>query len=906
MNQSTSQSRDLSPLLTSSLLVPKLHPNLITRPGLIKKLDQALIYPLTLLAAPAGFGKTTLLSQWIEEIKEEHPQIQFAWVSLEAQINARNFWRMIVAALKKLSFNISPSNSALLEKDFPPINLVLRVLLNEISSKSEHYILILDDYHHIEEPSIHSTLTFFINNLPPNLHLVLSSRRQPPLPLAQLRARNQLVELREADLRFSTAEITLFCNTLNNLNLSQSEIVALETRTEGWIAGLKLFALSMEGFDELSKHQDILAFTGSQHFILDYLVEEVLQKLPEEIRTFLLHTSIIYRMNASICNAITGQSDGQEKLEFLERSNLFTIPLDQNRHFYRYHHLFRDVLRHQLQQREPQHIFDLHRRAAAWYLQQGQVEDAFFHECETQEWDKAVELITPRISAHWSRGEVRNIISWLGRLPFEILDAHPTLFLYYTRALLFGGKIQSAEQLLKDAEIMLRMRLSTQVIIEDQQLLGSIHAFQTTIAAVKGEIDTALDLGNQTLSMISTENTDIRAHTINSLGMTYFFQGDMVKAEQFCDEAGDLAQQAGNFYLETVARTYQAQSLEQQGQLKQAGEILENLLDQGGLENEIYQTRIPAAGIACAKFGNLLYEWNELEEAKCYLLEAIELGQQLTFGSALWSAYHTLALVRHAQHDPESALELIEEAEHYRMTFSIPIPAKLMKVEHARTALHLGQLEVVERWARTYKAKWLISSNFIEEVEHITLAHLYLYQNKPEEAITLLERILPVAESCQRNRQVIEIRILIALALQAIGNLGPAVEMLNFAITQAQPEGYVRTFVDHGQPMASLLQHALEGGNSSNYVIQLLANFSKNRQTSEDKIPAIYYPVETLSSRELEVLQLIAQGESNQEIAENLIIAVTTAKKHVSNILRKLDVKNRTQAAAIGRLLGLC
>ena len=422
MNESTSQPKDLSPLLTSSLLVPQLHRDLVSRSVLIKKLDQALSYPLTLLAAPAGFGKTTLLSQWIDEKKDEKTHYRFVWVSLEAEVNTRYFWRIIVEAIKRLPFNISPSTSALLERDFPPINLILRDLLNEIASNPGHFILILDDYHHVDEPSIHSTLTFFIDNLPPNLHLVIASRRLPPLPLAHWRARNQLTELHEADLRFSAAEIDHFCNQLKGLNLSHQEILALETRTEGWIAGLQLFVLSLEGYDETSKHQDVIAFTGSQHFILDYLVEEVLQKQSEEIRTFLLWTSIIYHMNASICNAITGQSDGQEKLEFLERSNMFMIPLDQERHLYRYHHLFRDVLRNQLQQKQPEIVFDLHRRAAAWYLQHGEMEEAFRHECETQEWDKAVELISPSISAHWNRGEVRNIISWLGKLPDEILD----------------------------------------------------------------------------------------------------------------------------------------------------------------------------------------------------------------------------------------------------------------------------------------------------------------------------------------------------------------------------------------------------------------------------------------------------------------------------------------------------
>lgn len=768
----------------------------------------------------------------------------------------------------------------------------------------------------MDDPAIHATFTFFINNLPPNLHLVIASRSQPPLALARWRASNQLHELREADLCFTPAEVAAFLNEIKGLHLSAEEIAALDTRTEGWVAGLHLVALSLLGFDDAARHQVVSAFTGSQRYILDYLMEEVLQRQPEEVRTFLLQTSVLDHMTASLCNALTGQSNGQAMLEHLERINLFIFPLDHERRWYRYHQLFRDVLRNRLQQMQHEKIVDIHRRASAWCAANGETEEAIRHACAAEEWEQAVNLIAPGISAAWNRGEIRKIIAWLGRLPGEVLNARPPLFLYYARALMLGGQMALAEQRLQAAEAALQGRTVAERAAQDQALLGAICALRTTVAAVSGAAMRALALGQEALSLLPEEHTDLRAHATNSLGVTHFFQGNMVEAARTCAAAGELAQQVGNLYLVMVAATYRAQALVVQGRLIQAGEVLKQALALSNPSNWPDRARIPAASAVCAGYGALLYEWNRLDEAERYLTEAIELGQQLAFGSAVWIAYQTLLRVRLARGDQKGALALLDQAKHYRHTVSVPLPARLLDADHARACLALGQVAEAERWALSYRRDALRESlGYLDEMEDLTAARLYLRQDQPTQALALLERMRPAAESHDRKQHLIQILALVALVQQAQGNLQRALSTLRAALVLAEPEGYLRIFVDEGQSMAALLYQALAQGIMTDYVTRLLASVpvDEDQVVSPDGEDGVLSPdsdgkrlVEPLTPRELEVLQLMAGGASNQDIADQLTIATTTAKKHVSNIIQKLDATNRTQAVARGHQLGLC
>lgn len=913
MKQRNSLSK-LLPLMVTNLRVPQLQGELIPRKVLMNRLDLALNFPLTLVSAPAGFGKTTLLSQWVVDRRNEKLQDRIAWVSLETDSDVLQFWRYIITALEGLQPWTAASSQPLLNSPNPPINTIIKKLVNDIAALNEELVLILDDYHYVNDPAIHTTLTFFINHLPSNIHLVLASRSSPPLPLARWRVNNWLYELREDEMRFTPEEMAIFFNDIKRLDLSAQQLEALGVRTEGWIAGLQLVALSLKDSDDISRRQFVFEFTGSQRYILDYLVEEVLQQQPENIRTFLLRTSVLDRLSASLCNAVTGEKDGQATLEYLARAHLFTIPLDHEGHWYRYHHLFRDVLRHRLQQRQPDIVLELHRRAAAWYTESGRTDDAIRHAAAAQEWDRAIELIEPSISTAWNRGEIRKIISWLGKLPTSHLDLHPTLSLYYSRALLLGGRMDAAEQRLLESEKVLRARLTDEPKTEDRILLGTVCAFRTTIAAVTGEISTAQALGNEALSLLPPDHLDIRAHALNSLGVSYYYSGDMDEAAQACSEAVRLATRVGNLYLAMAAASYLAHALECDGQLRQAGQVLEQALDLSKAPGLPVQSWIPAASATCASYGSLLYEWNRLEEAERYLTEAIELGQRLAFGSALWYAYHMLGRIKLAQSDQKNAEAMIEQAQMYRLTYTVPLPARLMDAEQARASLALGQLELAERWATSLQSDRPGTPGFVHEVEEMTLARLYLRQGRREAALVLLERLRPIAESGGRRGHLIQTLALTAVAQHAQGDTQVAIATLHTALAMAEPEGYLRTFIDAGQPMAQLLYRTLEMGILPHYVSRLLALFPGDHEIKHpapipDPIsnkPTSEPLIEPLSERELEVLQWMASGASNEEIAQRLVISTATAKKHVSNILRKFGVENRTQAVARGRSLGLC
>jgi LuxR family maltose regulon positive regulatory protein len=905
---------ELLPLMVTNLRIPELHGELISRKILMDRMDLALRFPLTLVSAPAGFGKTTLLSQWAADGRNEKLRDHIAWVGLESDSDVLQFWRYILTALERLQPWTAGSSLPLLDSSNPPINTIIKKLVNDIAALNDEFVLILDDYDHVNDPAIHTTLTFLINHLPPNMHLVLASRSSPPLPLARWRVNNQLYELREDELRFTPEEMAFFLNEIKRLDLSTQEITALGVRTEGWIAGLQLVALSLKDSDETTRRQFVFEFAGSQRYILDYLVEEVLQQQPEHIRTFLLQTSVLDRLSASLCNAVTGEQDGQIVLEHLARAHLFTIPLDHEQHWYRYHHLFRDMLRHRLQQRHPDIVFELHRRAAAWHAESGRTDDAVRHACYAQKWDRVIELIEPEISTAWNRGEIRKIINWLGQLPASHLDLHPTLSLYYSRALLLGGRMDAAEQRLLESEKVLRQRVTAEPKTEDRLLLWTICAFRTTIAAVTGETTAAQALGNEALSLLPPDQQDIRAHALNSLGVSYYYSGDMDRAAQACSEAVRLAQRVGNLYLAMAAASYQAHSLECEGQLRQAMKILEQALDLSKTPGVAVQSWIPAASATCASYGSLLYEWNQLEESEKYLTEAIELGQRLAFGSALWYAYHMLGRIRLAQGDQKNAETMVEQAQMYRLTYTVPLPERLMDAEQARASLALGQLELVERWATSLQSDRTDTPMFVQEVEDMTLARFYLLQNRPEAALTLLDRLRLSAESGGRIGHLIPTLALTAVAQHAQGDTPVATDTLQTALKMAEPEGYLRTFIDAGQPMAHLLYQTLELNVLPHYVSRLLTLFPRDHeikhpdyQPNAISVRANTEPIlEPLSERELEVLQWMATGASNEEIAQALIIATTTAKKHVSNIIRKFGVENRTQAVARGRSLGLC
>jgi LuxR family maltose regulon positive regulatory protein len=524
-------------------------------------------------------------------------------------------------------------------------------------------------------------------------------------------------------------------------------------------------------------------------------------------------------------------------------------------------------------------------------------------------------LIEPVIGAAWNRAEIRKIIDWLERFPREQLDSHPHLSLYYSRALLHGGQLESADQRLREAETVLRKRLEKSSSAEDRLLLGTNYAFRTTVAAVSSEPGNALNLGQEALRLLPPDNLDMRAYVLNSMGVAHYHLGDMAMSVQRLTEGGTLAKRAGVLYPMMAAASFQAEALLCQGHLKQAAEVLRLALHKVAMPVEHSQSWTPAASLVCAIYGQLLYEWNRIEECECYLNEAIELGQQHAFGRPLWLAYHTLLRVKLLHGDQKGALAMFNQTQHYQRLHSLPVPVRLIQAKDARAHLELGQLENAERWARSCDVEGTSSSILFQEFERITLARIYLAQNQPEKALVLLRQLRRDTESSDRKGHLIEILALTALAQQSLSETKSAIETLHAALKMAEPEEYVRTFVDDGPQMSALLYQALGRAIMPDYIRSLLAAFpvsdtisGRSPDYSEGpQVRAAHEPlIEPLSERELEVLQLMASGASNQDIAGELIIAFTTAKKHVSNIIRKLGVENRTQAVAKGRNLGLC
>jgi LuxR family maltose regulon positive regulatory protein len=476
--------------------------------------------------------------------------------------------------------------------------------------------------------------------------------------------------------------------------------------------------------------------------------------------------------------------------------------------------------------------------------------------------------------------------------------------------------MESAKGQLREAEAVLKDRLGTDSSAQGRLQLGAIYAFRTLAAAVSDKPEHALAVGQEALNLLPSENAEFRAYATNSLGVAYYYLGNLPGAVQTLTEGGALARKAGNLFPMIAAASYQAEALVCQGELRQAAHILQQALDRAQIPGQATASWMPAASYVCVGFGNLLYEWNRLEEAEHYLREAIELGQELAFGSAPWSAYQTLARIKLMHGDQKSAREMIMMSQHYGRIHSLPIPRRLIEATQARAWLALGQLEEAQRWARSYVADDSPSPGLVQEFENITLARLYLLQGKPDRALAVLEQIHVQAEANGHTGRVIEITVLIALAQHALNETRLALQTLRAALKLAEPEGYVRTFVDEGQPMGALLYQTLAQGVMPDYVGRLLVaaflaeDTTSNPSLSSSKTPQIGSSheqlIEPLSERELEVLQLMASGASNQDIAAAMIIAVTTTKKHVSNIIRKLGVNNRTQAVTKGRTLGLC
>ncbi len=973
-------------LLKTKLYIPPARPRVVTRPHLIRQLNEGLHRKLTLVSAPPGFGKTTLLSEWAhqkdegrnkndegspqgadaksqnDESRNIHPSSfnihpsKIAWVSLDEHDNDPvRFWTYVISSLDMVQPDIGADALALLqEPQAPPIEEILTALINSAAETEDKLALVLDDYHIIENKQIHQALTFLTEHLPPQIHVLITSRSDPPLPLNRLRVRNQLTELRDNDLRFTPAEAAIFLRQIMALDISAEEMSALESRTEGWIAGLQLAALSMQGRRDT---QDFVrAFTGSHRYIIDYLAEEVLVQQPAHIRTFLLHTSVLGRLCGPLCDAILDKppkiqpngghgisyaispssaasptASSQEILEYLEQANLFLVPLDDNRRWYRYHHLFADFLREYLRQTtDKETVAHIHRLASRWYAANSSVSEAINHALAAGDADNAVHLIERSIIALLTAGEMIIVQNWLASLPDEIIRARPRLGLGLGWAKIVIGRVKSVVPIVDAAEKALSALdasspETSQGWTEDeiQSMWGEAATMRAMYFGTQGRAAEAIELCEQALEKLPGDSPIVRSIIMTTLGNSYEMLGDLDKAGEALIEAAAISRGNDNIIIALTATSTLARLEEDQGNLYRAAEFYQQSID--FIEQRVQKRGKPFPGARWAfiEMAELYREWNDLEEAKRYLTTSLEMKKQVKMmGSNLAIAYLILARIRQAEGDSNGAMTAIQQAK--QLLEKDMVTAPWINAVEARLWLAQGNLPAAVQWAQSCNLPLDNEFNYGHVPHYIqypgefsTLARVYIAQECFEDALNLLNRMYNEVEGLRRNGRLLEILMLQALTLYAQGNTEPALPLLAQAVALAEPGGYVRTFVDEGAPLAYLLQQVKSRGLASNpaYVDKLLAAF----KTGEGDTPGVKptYPIvrqparppqpliEPLSRRELEVLQLVAEGLSNREIAEKLYITVGTAKTHTINIYRKLDVRSRTQAVAKAQELGV-
>ncbi|HEX6269169.1 MAG TPA: hypothetical protein VFZ43_02950, partial [Anaerolineales bacterium] len=724
------------PFLTTKLFIPPARPNRVPRPRLIEQLN--ILCPLTLISAPAGFGKTTLLSDWI-------PQSQhcITWLSLDEDDNDPiRFWVYVVAALQKLRANLGEDALTLLQSPQPPpITGILSTLINDISSFPEDFSIVLDDYHLIRVRSIHEALTFLLNHLPPQMHVILTTRSDPPLQIARLRARNQLTELRAEDLRFTSHEAAIFLNEVMGLKLTPDDIVALEMRTEGWVAGLQLAALSMQGRDDVSGFID--AFSGSNRHVLSYLVEEVLEQHPNGTLDFLLQTSILDRLCGSLCDAVTGQTEGQATLEKLEKANFFLLPLDEQGTWYRYHHLFAEVLQMRLKQTHPDYATGLHLSASQWYEQAGLMGQAVQHALAAQAFDRVATLIEQVAPTMIQRSELARLLTWMNNLPEEEVQKRPQLALYYGWGLLLSGEFKQAAACLEAIEA----RLAKDEAKRNPEVQGHIAAMRARLLRGSGDLASTINLSRQGLAQLPEQDTMLRARINLDLTIALYLQGDFEPASQLLVEtitAGQTAQQQ----LSTLSAIYlHTQLLKAQGALGQALQLCEEELEliiQRGWQN------FPAAGFLYIALGDLLRERNDLTRASEYLEMGINLGQEGRNSYISIAGHAWLAWLRHSQGDITGSHEAIRSAlqlvQQHQVSRFWPLPSAACY--QARMWIAQGNLDAASHWAQTSDLNPVDPSGaYLYEVDYLTMARLLIAQGNLKVAETLLLRLHEAAAS---------------------------------------------------------------------------------------------------------------------------------------------------------------
>jgi LuxR family maltose regulon positive regulatory protein len=873
-----------------------------------------------LVCAPAGFGKTALLADWARS--GNHP---VAWLSLDAGDNdPARFWRHVVAALDRARPGIAERASPLLGPPTPAsFEGLVTALINDLAARpgEDELLLVLDDYHLIDTQQVHTPLTFLLEHLPSGLRLVLSSRSDPPLPLARLRAARQLAELRSDDLRFTASEATALLHEAIGADLPTSAVTALEARTEGWAAGLQLAALSLRGQADPARF--VAAFSGTHRYVLDYLAQEVLGYQDEQVRGFLLETSVLERLSGGLCDAVTGRAGSQAMLEEIERAGLFLVPLDEVRGWWRYHHLFADLLRARLQRERPGRVPVLHREAAAWCEEHGLADDAIRHALGAGDAVWAARLIERHADELLFRGEGATVQRWLAVLPAELAGSWPRLLLAQSRMALLSGHVAEAAGLLDAAE---GARMSREMAGEPYEpsagrgasLLANVAATialdRAYLAELRGDAQQAITFAARALAEAAEDEWMLASHARGYLSVAEWMRGRLREAEQLLSSTIAQWRAAGEHALAVRGCHHLGQIQRAQGRLDAALETYQQAID---LAAVLGRPAPPAAGTGHVGLAEVAYQRGELDAALRHVTEGIPLARNFGYTQPLATGLATLAWIRQAQGDPASAREAMGEAARAAPGPAVtgllnPVPA-----QQARLLLAQGDVAAAAGWAQENGLRASEEPAYSREPEYLVLARVLLAQDRPAQAFTLLKIMVAAAAAQGRTGSIIEIQALQALALAASGEETAAVGALAGALTLACPQGYVRVFADEGAPMGALLgrlvaaqrdEQTAARGVELGCLARLLRAFGRTdaaRGSGRGAGTVVPGLIEPLTARELEVLRLLAAGTTNQAIASELVVSLDTAKKHVSHVLGKLGAANRTEAVARARQLGL-
>jgi len=902
----------LSQLLQTKFFVPQIRAGYVSRPRLLKLLDESLGCKLTLVSAPAGFGKTTMLASWARESTRA-----VAWLTLdEGDSDPVRFLAYLVAAIQRVDEKIAEGllDEYKLPRFFdpdllPPLEEIQTALVNQLSRARKDLTLILDDYHLVAAEPVHNQVGFLLDHLPPQLHLVISTRADPPIPLARLRGRGELSELRLVELRFTEEEAVEFLRQAVGQLLSSDDMHALTAKTEGWIAGLQMAAISLQGHENVQAF--LRGFTGSNRYILDYLVEEVFQRQPGSTQDFLLKTSILDRMCASLCDALlTDPSppspiDSQITLESLEQANLFIISLDENREWYRYHQLFSDLLRKQLGQAQPGLLPLLHSRASAWYEANQLVSEAIDHALAARNYERAAALIEQLVEGMMMRGETASLLSWLNRLPDDIVEGSPDLGLYKVAALAISGQPRD----LIDSSLE-RLEYNHPTLLAETTILRAY------LGLISAHFERADRLSRQGLSELTGKYPLFRSigEWVQAIILTTV--DDIQRREQILESLVRKNRDLDNPLIAVADMCQLAEAYIHAGQLHRAKDLYGQALS---VARQLDGRILPVAGQALIGLGQLHMEWNELEEAEQFLNEGIQLAEQWRMFGAL-EGYLVLAFFNHIQGNDERAGQMIVEAQRLAEAFDLTeIDDRIVAFSEAQLKIRQGKLDEALRYFQEIDKPGIISDldridshepqpfdDRMFKYEQILLAQLLMAEGKPQDVLAILNPLLPRLEESHRTRLVIQTEILRALALQANGNLREADHAFERALTEAEPSSFVRLFIDEGEPVGDLLHRAITAGICVTYARKLAFALEGERAPRGSRsVQEQAGLVEPLSERELEVLGLLSSSLTVPEIAQDLYIAESTVRSHVKSVYAKLGVHRRMEAVQRAEELGL-